>query len=112
MKNQYVSFNAVCLITGYKKGYIFAKATGLNFPQPVRRNNTLMFRLDQILKWDKENRSKLITKWEAVKLLNVSWNEFDNLINDDRFPKPAFYSSRSVFWTLGDILNYRAKWRR
>lgn len=70
-----------------------------------------MFRLDQVIEWDKFNRQKLIPKWEVIKFLNVTWNEFDEITSDYRFPAPALYGSNSVFWNLGDILNYRAKWR-
>ncbi len=111
MNTVYISLNSVCLITGYKKGFIFSKVAALQFPQPVRRSNTLMFPRDKVLEWDKTNRVRLIDKFEAIKLLHVTWNEFADLISDDRFPEPAFYDARSPLWILGDILNYRAKWR-
>ena len=111
MNTVYISLSSVCLITGYKKGFIFSKVAALQVPQPIRRNNILMFPRDKVLDWDKANRVRLIDKFEAIKLLHVTWNEFADLISDDRFPEPAFYDARSPLWNLGDLLNYRAKWR-
>lgn len=117
MKDQLISINAACNITGYSRGYIFGALGSGRFPAPVKRgvNGVLMFSLDDVCEWNEINRQSLISGYTVAYLLNISINELIAL--DEKcagFPLPV-ERNRNISlskWLNGEILDWRADYWR
>ena len=115
MSETLINLRGVCKITGYRPGAIYALLGAGVFPSMIRRGSEKLFILSEVTAWDCENRKRLISEYDVVRLLHTSYEVFESLCNYEDFPAPVYKHPSSCFkdmWNVGEVLDWRAKhWR-